>query len=127
VTGTTFEIIDNRASDPIHGRFAGLPQGATFAAGGEEFSINYHGGNGNDVVLTAAPARGASTLGPPRMRFHARRMLTALSCGRDRRGARWSRLFKRTMGWALVAKDGGGSRMARQASSWAMHRGALIP
>jgi autotransporter-associated beta strand protein len=52
-TGRTFEIIANDGSDPVHGRFAGLVQGAHFAAGGEEFSINYHGGDGNDVMLTA--------------------------------------------------------------------------
>jgi hypothetical protein len=32
---------------------AGLAQGAKFSADGEEFAIDYHGGNGNDVVLTA--------------------------------------------------------------------------
>jgi hypothetical protein len=54
--GRTFEIIANDGSDPVHGRFAGLPQGAKFSAGGEEFAINYHGGDGNDVVLTALGA-----------------------------------------------------------------------
>jgi hypothetical protein len=36
--------------------FAGLPQGAEFTAGGELFAINYHGGDGHDVVLTALGA-----------------------------------------------------------------------
>jgi hypothetical protein len=49
----TFEIISNDGSDAVVGHFAGLKQGAHFAAGGKEFSISYHGGDGNDVVLTA--------------------------------------------------------------------------
>jgi autotransporter-associated beta strand protein len=58
-TGRTFEIIDNLGIDPIHGRFAGLAQGAEFAVGGEDFKITYHGGNGNDVVVTALGAQPA--------------------------------------------------------------------
>jgi hypothetical protein len=52
--GGTFEIIANDGSDPVHGRFAGLPQGAKFSAGGEEFSINYHGGHGNAGLAQGA-------------------------------------------------------------------------
>ena len=50
--GASFEIISNDGSDAIIGHFAGLAEGAHFAAGGKEFSISYHGGDGNDVVLT---------------------------------------------------------------------------
>jgi autotransporter-associated beta strand protein len=50
--GQTFEIISNDGSDAVIGHFAGLRQGAHVAAGGTEFSISYHGGDGNDVVLT---------------------------------------------------------------------------
>jgi hypothetical protein len=50
--GTTFTIINNDGTDPVIGAFSGLPQGATFAAGGNQFQINYAGGTGNDVVLT---------------------------------------------------------------------------
>jgi hypothetical protein len=50
--GETFEIISNDGSDPITSHFAGLAEGADFAAEGKEFSISYHGGDGNDVVLT---------------------------------------------------------------------------
>jgi len=50
--GQTFEIISNDGSDAIVGHFAGLREGARFAAGGKEFSISYHGGDGNDVALT---------------------------------------------------------------------------
>jgi hypothetical protein len=49
--GKTFDIIDDDGSGPVHGRFAGLAQGATFVVDGEVFSINYHGHH--DVVLTA--------------------------------------------------------------------------
>ena len=50
--GKTFVIIDDDGSGPVHGRFAGLAQGATFVVDGELFSINYHGHH-HDVVLTA--------------------------------------------------------------------------
>jgi autotransporter-associated beta strand protein len=50
--GETFEIISNGGTDAIVGHFAGLAEGAHFAAGGKKFSISYHAGDGNDVVLT---------------------------------------------------------------------------
>jgi hypothetical protein len=50
--GKTFDIIDDDGSGPVHGRFHGLAQGATFVVDGELFSINYHGHH-HDVVLTA--------------------------------------------------------------------------
>jgi autotransporter-associated beta strand protein len=50
--GETFEIISNDGADAIVGRFAQLAEGSHFAAGGKEFSISYHSGDGNDVVLT---------------------------------------------------------------------------
>ena len=53
-TGQTITIIDNDASDPVTGTFAGLPDGAAIPAGNSTFTISYHGGDGNDVVLTAA-------------------------------------------------------------------------
>ena len=65
VVGKTFDIIDNDGSGPVHGRFDGLAQGARFAAGGEEFAINYHGGDGSDVVLIAlGPVPPPSPPGP---------------------------------------------------------------
>src|SRR5436190_820165 len=51
--GMRFPIIDNDGSDPVQGTFSGLPEGATIAAGKYTFTISYHGGDGNDVVLTA--------------------------------------------------------------------------
>ncbi|HEV7485834.1 MAG TPA: Ig-like domain repeat protein [Thermoanaerobaculia bacterium] len=52
-TGQTFVIIDNDGADAVTGTFTGLPEGATLAAGTASFAISYHGGDGNDVVLTA--------------------------------------------------------------------------
>jgi fibronectin-binding autotransporter adhesin len=54
ILGTTFEIIRNDLGDPVSGTFLGLNEGATFTAGGQTFTISYHGGDGNDVVLTSA-------------------------------------------------------------------------
>jgi autotransporter-associated beta strand protein len=50
--GETFEIINNDGIDPVIGHFAGLRERAHVIAGGKVFSISYHGGDGNDVVLT---------------------------------------------------------------------------
>ncbi|HEV7570900.1 MAG TPA: Ig-like domain repeat protein [Thermoanaerobaculia bacterium] len=60
-TGQTFTIIDNDGADPVSGAFAGLPEGATLAAGTTTFGISYHGGDGNDVVLTALSGQKAWT------------------------------------------------------------------
>ncbi|CAN5573905.1 hypothetical protein BH09PLA1_BH09PLA1_03010 [soil metagenome] len=51
--GTQFTIIDDRFTGPITGTFNNLPQNAVFFADGRAFQINYLGGAGNDVVLTA--------------------------------------------------------------------------
>jgi hypothetical protein len=62
----TFTIIDNQTSNPIAGTFAGLPQGALLAAvyGGQtyEFTVDYTGGTGNDLVLTHVPEPGCLIL-----------------------------------------------------------------
>ncbi len=57
--GTHFQVIDNDGTDPVVGTFAGLPQGATVVANGQTFTVDYAGGDGNDVVLTrtAVPPR----------------------------------------------------------------------
>jgi autotransporter-associated beta strand protein len=49
----TFIIINNDAADEIIGEFAGMINGSTFEVDGVTFRINYDGGDGNDVVLTA--------------------------------------------------------------------------
>lgn len=58
--GTQFRLIDNDGTDAIVGSFAGLAQGATVNFGGQDFTISYSGGTGNDVVLT----RGAVAAAP---------------------------------------------------------------
>ncbi len=60
--GSTYTIINNDGTDAVVGNFAGLAEGATYtdAVSGQTFSISYHGGTGNDVVLTTLTG-GAST------------------------------------------------------------------
>ncbi len=54
--GDTLTLINNDASDAIIGTFSGLAEGATVVCNGVSYTISYHGGTGNDVVLTdAAP------------------------------------------------------------------------
>jgi autotransporter-associated beta strand protein len=48
-SGEQFTIIKSTA--PIVRTFAGLSEGATFPIGNSLFTITYHGGTGNDVVL----------------------------------------------------------------------------
>lgn len=52
--GDTFTIIKTLGGAAVQGAFYGLPEGATFVAGGYVFGISYRapGGAGNDVVLT---------------------------------------------------------------------------
>jgi autotransporter-associated beta strand protein len=52
IPGTVFTAINNISANPIAGTFANLADGATFTSGGNTFKANYHGGNGNDLVLT---------------------------------------------------------------------------
>jgi autotransporter-associated beta strand protein len=52
-TSNQFILIHNPTAHVVSGIFAGLPEGATVTANnGVHFSISYHGGFGNDVVLT---------------------------------------------------------------------------
>jgi len=50
--GNQYVILNNDGGDILFERFAGLSEGATFTADGTQLSISYHGGTGNDVVLT---------------------------------------------------------------------------
>jgi hypothetical protein len=51
--GTAFLILVNDTSNPLVGTFAGLPEGAAFASGGQYFTISYKAGpRANDVLLT---------------------------------------------------------------------------
>lgn len=50
--GQQYIIIANDEADAVLGTFAGRPEGAIFSSSGAQFQITYHGGDGNDVVLT---------------------------------------------------------------------------
>ncbi len=49
-------LIANDGADAVVGTFNGLPEGATIYSGLVQYTISYHGGTGNDVVLTQAAA-----------------------------------------------------------------------
>jgi hypothetical protein len=49
--GTAFLLLVNQGNPPIIGTFAGLPEGATFTAGGQYFSISYKAGHASNEVL----------------------------------------------------------------------------
>ncbi|HSY18729.1 MAG TPA: hypothetical protein VK815_10360, partial [Candidatus Acidoferrales bacterium] len=52
-TNNHYTIINNDVADAVSGTFAGLAEGATLVANdGAHYTISYHGGSGNDVVLT---------------------------------------------------------------------------
>ncbi|HKX13188.1 MAG TPA: Calx-beta domain-containing protein [bacterium] len=58
VSGDEFIIIDNDSTDDVVGTFSDLAEGETFRVVGVDdigFKISYHGGDGNDVVLTSIP------------------------------------------------------------------------
>lgn len=56
--GTQYTILNNDAADAVLGTFA---QGAVASASGMQFTINYAGGDGNDIVLTLAAVPEPST------------------------------------------------------------------
>jgi hypothetical protein len=51
-------------SGGVTGAFSGLPNLGSITVGGVQFTINYAGGDGNDVVLTATPAGGPNFAAP---------------------------------------------------------------
>ncbi|REK19327.1 MAG: hypothetical protein DWQ37_01375, partial [Planctomycetota bacterium] len=61
--GQQFTIVDNDGADPVSGTFAGLPEGAGVIIDGQGFTVSYVGGDGNDVVLTAAAVNPTEVLG----------------------------------------------------------------
>ena len=64
VAGQAFTLINSAGTSTASPRpFSGKEQDATFAAAGFNWSINYTGGTGNDVVLTAQGAAPITT--PP--------------------------------------------------------------
>jgi hypothetical protein len=58
VAGTVYSIITNQTGSPIVGTFAGLPEGATFTAGGQTFKISY----AHDVTITVQGTPTTTTL-----------------------------------------------------------------
>ncbi|HEX8171501.1 MAG TPA: Ig-like domain repeat protein [Thermoanaerobaculia bacterium] len=52
VPGQQFAIVRNDGTDAVQGTFAGLGEGALILAPPSSLRISYHGGDGNDVVLT---------------------------------------------------------------------------
>jgi autotransporter-associated beta strand protein len=46
-------LIHDSGTKAVSGTFSGLPQGAKVSVGGREFTIDYSGDSGHDVVLTA--------------------------------------------------------------------------
>jgi autotransporter-associated beta strand protein len=54
--GTQFTLINNDLADAIAGNFANAADGGIYTtANGYNFTVNYEGGTGNDLVLTAIP------------------------------------------------------------------------
>jgi hypothetical protein len=51
--GSAVVIVNKTSAGAVTGTFTGRPQGSLFSANGREFIINYTGGDGNDVTLTA--------------------------------------------------------------------------
>lgn len=51
--GDAYTIINNDGGDAVTGTFAGLADEAVFFVGANSFRIDYNGGDGNDVVITA--------------------------------------------------------------------------
>jgi autotransporter-associated beta strand protein len=64
VPGDTFPILIKTDTLPVIGTFKGKPNLRAFAENGRIFSINYKGGNGNDVVLTLLDAFPEDTFAP---------------------------------------------------------------
>ena len=60
-SGEQFTIIKSTA--PVVGNFEGLPEGASLTIGNTPFTISYHGGAGDDVVLTQALAAAPTVTG----------------------------------------------------------------
>ena len=59
--GQQYVLINNDGADAVSGTFNGLPEGATITLSGYQFQLSYHGGNGNDVVLTSLNGKPASS------------------------------------------------------------------
>lgn len=62
--GQNYTIVNNDGSDAVVGTFVDMADDSSFTQNGVTYSINYNGGDGNDVVLTvtAVPAAAAATV-----------------------------------------------------------------
>jgi hypothetical protein len=56
--GDQFTVISNDGTDPVVGTFTDAPEGSFVGLDRGQFRITYHGGDGNDVVISALPAPG---------------------------------------------------------------------
>lgn len=63
ITNDLFTILLKNGGSAVTGTFAGLAEGDhVFGLSGQDFTISYVGGDGNDVVLTAVPEPGSAML-----------------------------------------------------------------
>ncbi|WP_328932067.1 MULTISPECIES: autotransporter [unclassified Streptomyces] len=62
----TVTILDHTGRAPTTGVFQGLREGAKLRLADTTYRISYRGGDGNDVVLTAAPASSSSPTDRPK-------------------------------------------------------------
>ena len=55
--GMSFMIIQNDLADAVSGTFAGHPDNSLIDINGKNFTIDYNGGDGNDVTLTSGTTK----------------------------------------------------------------------
>jgi autotransporter-associated beta strand protein len=60
--GNQYVLIANDGVDAVTGTFDGLPEGTIITKGLFQYTISYHGGTGNDVVLTQTAGLPAPTI-----------------------------------------------------------------
>ena len=53
-------LVHDTGTQPITGTFTGLPQGAHLSVGGRQYTVDYEGDSGHDVVLSTGAATGAA-------------------------------------------------------------------
>lgn len=61
--GGKIVLIHETGTEAVSGTFTGLPQGANLLVDGRQYTIDYSGGSGHDVVLTAVAGAASSTAG----------------------------------------------------------------
>jgi autotransporter-associated beta strand protein len=57
-TGDVFTLIQNDGTDPVAGTFQNIPEGTIVTQGPIPLRISYHGGDGNDVTVSAVVQTG---------------------------------------------------------------------